>query len=275
MGQIVRIAGPVGAANLEDARLYDVVEFGNRRLIGEVIRLDAGLATVQVYEDTSGVHVGEPVRNTGMPLVAWLGPGLLGQTYDGLQRPLKEIAEEGGYFIERGVQATPLSLDRQWAFTPCVEVGAHVSSGDVIGTAPETPVIQHRIMVPPGISGKISAIHQGDFTIQDVVAVVQDATGERHDILLAQRWPVRRPRPVLRRLDLEEPLITGTRILDAVFPVARGGAAIVPGGFGTGKTVLEQSLARWADIDTVVYVGCGEVVSLAQSVGRTNTDRIT
>jgi V/A-type H+-transporting ATPase subunit A len=156
MGEIVRIAGPVGAANLEDARLYDVVEFGDRRLIGEVIRLDAGLATVQVYEDTSGVRVGEPVRNTGMPLVAWLGPGLLGQTYDGLQRPLKDIAEQGGYFIERGVQAPPLPLDRLWAFTPCVDVGSKVMAGDVLGTVPETPVIQHRIMVPPGIGGEVS-----------------------------------------------------------------------------------------------------------------------
>lgn len=258
MGKITRIAGPVGAAQLEDARLYDVVDFGDQRLIGEVIRLSAGIATVQVYEDTSGVRVGEPVRSTGMPLVAWLGPGLLGQTYDGLQRPLRVIADETGDFIQRGVQASPLSTDRLWAFTPCVKTGSLVGQGDVLGTVPETPFIQHRVMIPPGLSGEVVSIEQGDFTIEDVIAVIKDSTGKRHEIQLAQRWPVRRARPVLSRLDLDEPLITGTRILDAFFPVAKGGAAVVPGGFGTGKTVLEQSLARWADIDIVVYVGCGE-----------------
>lgn len=259
-GRIIRIAGPVvGAIGLKDVCLHDVVRVGELGLVGEVIRLSSGLTTVQVYEDTSGVRVGEPVVNTAQPLVAQLGPGLLGRVYDGLQRPLRVLAGMTGDFIERGVSTTPLPQDVRWAFTPCVTVGAYVGPGDVLGVIPESLAIEHAIMVPPGLQGWVAQIHAGEFTLNEVVAVVEpEGEGEPQEITLLQQWPIRIPRPVRSRLAPCEPLITGTRIIDTFFPVAKGGSAIIPGGFGTGKTVTEHSLARWADVDVVVYVGCGE-----------------
>ncbi len=256
------MAGPVvGVLNLKNVRLFDVVQVGEMGLVGEVIRLSGNLTTVQVYEETAGLHVGEPVHSTGAPLAVRLGPGLLAQIYDGLQRPLTDLKTLSGNFIDRGVSAFPLPEDTRWAFTPQVRAGDTVAGGDILGTVPETPAIEHRVMVPPKMAGRIANIRAGAFTIHDVIATIEtDQTGARqhHAIRLVQTWPVRQPRPFESRLAAQEPLITGTRVIDAFFPVAKGGTAIVPGGFGTGKTVLEQSLARWADVDIVIYVGCGE-----------------
>ncbi len=262
LGEVIRVAGPVvGATGLEGIRLFDVVQVGDLGLIGEVIRLAGDLTTIQVYEDTSGIRVGEPVRDTGLPLVVQLGPGLLGMVYDGLQRPLAALAGRSGNFIQRGVSTSSLPEDIQWKFQPCVSVGEYVSPGDALGVVSESRSIEHRIMVPPGHCGRVAEIHEGNFKLSDNVAVLElegDHKSGYLDVTLAHRWPVRQPRPILSRLAPNEPLITGTRIIDAFFPVAKGGSAIIPGGFGTGKTVAEHSLARWADADVVVYVGCGE-----------------
>jgi len=262
IGKVIRIAGPVvRVVGLENIRLYDVVRVGELGLIGEVIRLAEGVTTIQVYEDTSGIRVGEPVQSTGLPLVVELGPGLLGQVYDGLQRPLEILAEAGGEFIQRGVQAPPLPENIRWRFTPRVSVGDMVAPGDILGVVPESRTIEHRIMVPPRQRGRVVSIRAGEFTVNETVAVIGsegEAGVSNREITLVQRWPVRQPRPCQTRLAPREPLLTGTRIIDAFFPVARGGSAIIPGGFGTGKTVTEHSLARWANADVVVYVGCGE-----------------
>lgn len=257
-GKIVRIAGPVvGATGLGDVRLYDVARVGSLGLIGEVIRLSGDLATIQVYEDTSGLKVGEPVINTGLPLVVDLGPGLLGSVYDGLQRPLFDLAAHES-FISRGVTAPSLSIKKRWHFTPRVTVDQQVQGGDIIGVLPETPTIEHRVLIPPRVRGRVIDIREGEFTINETVAILETDHHERVEIALHHQWAVRKPRPYRTKFDPDQPLITGTRIIDTFFPVARGGTAIIPGGFGTGKTVTEQSLARWAQIDVVVYVGCGE-----------------
>jgi V/A-type H+-transporting ATPase subunit A len=261
-GEIIRIAGPViGARGLEAIRLFDVVHIGEMGLIGEVIRLTGDTAIIQVYEDTSGVRVGEPVQNTSLPLVAHLGPGLLGMVYDGLQRPLKTLADMSGDFIHRGVSASPLPEHIRWEFSPCVQIGEYVNSGDVLGSVPESQTIEHRIMVPPGQHGRVIEIREGNFKPSEMVASIElegEHINGRQEITLISRWPVRLPRPVQTRLIPNRPLITGTRIIDTLFPMAKGGSAIIPGGFGTGKTVVEHSLARWAEADVVVYVGCGE-----------------
>lgn len=269
-GAITRIAGPVvGATGLQVVRLYDVVRVGELGLIGEVIRLQGALTTIQVYEDTSGLKVGEPVINTGLPLVAELGPGLLGRVYDGLQRPLVDLAAATGNFLERGVTTAPLPLEKRWTFTPRANVGQQVEPGEVLGVVPESRTIEHRVLVPPGVRGRIVSISAGEFTAQETVVVLDEddpvanksasnGHASRRELTLVQKWPVRRPRPYQNKLDPDQPLITGTRIIDTFFPVAKGGAAIIPGGFGTGKTVTEHSLARWSEADVVVYVGCGE-----------------
>jgi V/A-type H+-transporting ATPase subunit A len=260
VGTVVRVAGPVvGVTGLEDVRLYDVVRVGAAGLIGEVIRMAEDQSTVQVYEDTSGLKVGERAVNTGAPLSVELGPGLLGQIYDGLQRPLPELAAAAGHFLQRGGTAPALPRERRWAFTPQVTEGQVVQPGTVLGTAPESPSLEHRILVPPGVRGRVAEIRTGAFTVDETVAVIAgERADDRRAITLLQRWPVRRPRPCAAKLDLDQPLLTGTRVIDAFFPVAQGGAAVIPGGFGTGKTICEQSLARWAEADVVVYVGCGE-----------------
>ena len=261
-GKVIRVAGPVvGALGLEDVRLYDVVRVGELGLIGEVIRLHGDLTTIQVYEDTSGLKAGEPVINTGAPLVAELGPGLLGRVYDGLQRPLVDLAEATGNFLERGVAASPLPLEKRWTFTPRVKVGQRVGPGDVLGVVPESRTVEHRVLVPPDVCGRVVTAHAGEFTVPEPVVVLElEGNGQsgRREITLVQKWPVRKPRPYQAKLDPNQPLLTGTRVIDTFFPVAKGGAAIIPGGFGTGKTVTEHSLARWAEADVVVYVGCGE-----------------
>ncbi len=260
-GRIIRIAGPViRAVGLEHVRLYDVVRVGELGLIGEVIHLADATTTIQVYEDTSGVRIGEPVYSTGQPLVAQFGPGLLGQVYDGLQRPLESLSRMSEAFIQRGASVSPLPQDVKWKFIPRVSVGDHVNPGDVLGVVPESRTIEHRVMVHPHMSGRVESIRSGEFNVNETVAVIgsEGEAGGYVEVSLMQSWPVRHPRPCQSRLAPREPLITGTRVIDAFFPVAKGGSAIIPGGFGTGKTVTEHSLARWADADVVVYVGCGE-----------------
>lgn len=257
-GVIVRVAGPVVVAQgLTGVRMYDVVYVGQLRLVGEVIRLAGNQATLQVYEDTGGLRVGEPVVSSGGPFMVELGPGLLGAIFDGVQRPLPLLLEQQGNFIARG--AVVLALDRQksWTFEPHVRVGDPVSGGDLLGVVPETAHLEHRVLVPPGLSGVVETIQPGRFTLEETVATVR-GDGQVHRLTLMQRWPARQPRPHRGKLDPTEPLITGQRVVDAFFPIAKGGTAIVPGGFGTGKTVLEQTFAKWADADIIVYVGCGE-----------------
>lgn len=257
-GRVTYVAGPVVmAVGLESSRLYDVVRVGETGLVGEVIRLSARGATIQVYEDTSGLRLGEPVTATHQSLAAWLGPGLLGSVYDGLQRPLGALAQQTGVFIRKGTTAPPLAVETRWEFLPLLRAGVQVSPGDVLGIVPETDQIQHKIMVPPDVQGRLVWIASGPQRADDVVALIEDGT-EQRQVCLAQHWPVRRPRPVRSRLGFDQPLITGTRVIDTFFPVAKGGTAIIPGGFGTGKTVLQHTLSRWADADVVVYVGCGE-----------------
>lgn len=257
-GSIVRIAGPVVAAeHLPSPRLYDVVRVGHPGLIGEIIQLNGNVTTVQVYEDTIGLQIGEPVTNVGQPLSVRLGPGLLGRVYDGLQRPLVTLAADGA-FLARGTAAAALDQTRRWPFTPTVTEGQSVTAGDLLGTVPETANIEHRLLTPPGVSGRVELVKNGRFTIEAPVVVIDTGAGDTHTVQLSHHWPVRRPRPVSERLQPNTPLITGTRVIDTFFPVAKGGTAIIPGGFGTGKTVTEQTLARWADVDVVVYIGCGE-----------------
>ena len=235
-------------------RMYDVVKVGHEGLMGEVIKIQGKKFTVQVYEDTSGIRPGEPVINTGMPLSVELGPGLLESIYDGIQRPLQVLQEKMGNFIERGVTASGLNHEKLWDFKPAVSVGDEVKGGSVIGTVQETMNIEHKIMVPPNVSGTVSEIKGGEFTVDDTVCVLSDGT----ELTMMQKWPVRVPRPVSKKRMPDKPLITGQRILDGLFPVAKGGTAAIPGPFGSGKTVTQQQLAKWSDTDIVVYIGCGE-----------------
>ena len=258
-GTINRIAGPVvGATGLDNVRLHDMVWVGEEKLVGEVIRLNAKQATIQVYEETSGLRMGEPIYITGEPLVAQLGPGLMGQIFDGLQRPLTTLAAKEGCFLKRGISEPTLPLDKLWEFSPVFKIGDMVNAGNILGVIPETKSIEHRVMVPQGVSGKIKEIKSGELTIKDYVALVETPDGKTEKIFLVHNWPVRVPRPVDQRLGLSEPLVTGKRIIDLFFPIPKGSSSIIPGGFGTGKTVIQQSLARWSDVDIVVYVGCGE-----------------
>ncbi|MGL4176569.1 MAG: V-type ATP synthase subunit A [Dermatophilaceae bacterium] len=253
-GRVARVSGPlVEVRGLAGARLLDLVRVGEDRVSGEVIRVDGDLATVQVFEDTSGLRVDAPVESTGAPLSVELGPGLLGAVVDGTQRPLGVIRDEHGVYIPRGTDPDRLDRTRRWRFHPAVEVGDEVAPGDEVGHVMETERFRHRILVPPGVSGVVEHVVDGEATVTDPVVRV-DGT----DVTMLQHWPVRTPRPIRGQLPLTTPLLTGQRVLDALFPVARGGTGIVPGGFGTGKTVLEQSVAKHAAADVVVYIGCGE-----------------
>ncbi len=253
-GRVVRVSGPViEVTDLDDPHIYDVVRVGPHHLPGEVIRLDGDRATVQVFEDTSGLRVGDPVENTGGPLCIELGPGLLGSVFDGTQRPLAALQDSHGIFIPRGAALPGLDRERSWTFEPTVRAGDNVEPGDELGAVPETEGFRHRILVPPGVHGVVEWVGEGAFTVDATVARIQGS-----DVTMLQRWPVRRPRPVRERHLLHEPLLTGQRVLDTLFPIALGGAGIIPGGFGTGKTVLEQAIAKHAAADIVVYVGCGE-----------------
>ncbi len=254
-GQIIKIAGPaVIARGMTGARMYDIVRVGKERLIGEIIRLDGDTAFIQVYEDTSGLYVGEPVESTNLPLAVELGPGLLFGIYDGIQRPLKDIRQQKGDFIERGATAVALDREKRWAFTPMIKAGDEVGPGDVIGEVQEFGLL-HRIMVPPDAArARVQEIRGGEVHVADVVGRLEDG----RELRLMHTWPVRFARPLTRRLDPREPLVTGQRIIDVLFPVAQGGTASIPGPFGSGKTVMQQTLAKWADADVIIYVGCGE-----------------
>ncbi len=254
-GIIIKIAGPaVIARGIPDARMYDLVRVGNEHLLGEIIRLDGETAFIQVYEDTSGLQLGEPVVSTETPLSLELGPGLLTGIFDGIQRPLQSIRKQTGDFIARGAVTEALDRSKRWTFTPKVPKGAKVGPGDVIGTVQEF-LFEHRIMVPPtSRGGEVAEIRSGDVTVDDVVARLSDGT----ELRLMHRWPVRQARPVARKLDPREPFVSGQRIIDVLFPVAMGGAASIPGPFGAGKTVMQQTLAKWGDADVIIYVGCGE-----------------
>jgi len=258
-GKIIRISGPVIEADgMRGAKMYDVVKVGEKNLIGEIIRLDKDNAIIQVYEDTVGLKPGEQVISTGMPLSAELGPGLLTSIYDGIQRPLPQIKERTGDFIERGVEVPALDRQKKWHFKPLAKAGDKVNGCDVIGEVQETSIILHKIIVPPDIKGKILTINlEGDYTVADKIAVVSTDKGDKR-LQMMQKWPVRKLRPIAKKYDPTLPLITGQRIIDTFFPVAKGGTAAIPGGFGTGKTVMLHQLAKWSDAQVVVYVGCGE-----------------
>ncbi len=258
MGKIIKISGPLIIADgMENVKMYDVVRVSEKGLIGEVIELRGDKASIQVYEETSMLGTGEKVESTEMPLSVELGPGLIGGIYDGIQRPLEKLYALSGDRIDRGVSAAAIDHAKKWQFTPTAKKGDEVTAGDIIGTVDENEVITHRIMIPYGVGGKIESIKKGEFTVDDTVAVVTDGK-TKHEIKMLQHWPVRRGRPYKEKLPPVEPLITGQRVVDTLFPIARGGVAAVPGPFGSGKTVLQHALAKWSDADIIVYVGCGE-----------------
>ncbi|MBN1777647.1 MAG: V-type ATP synthase subunit A, partial [Clostridiales bacterium] len=258
-GTIVKVAGPlIVAENMADARMYDVVRVSKYRLVGEVIELRGDRASIQVYEETSGLGPGEPVESTGAPLSVELGPGLIESIFDGIQRPLTVIREQVGDRIKRGVEVPPLSREKKWKFEPKVKKGDMVSQGKIIGVVQENTVVEHRIMVPAGFSGEVTEIHSGEFTIDDAVCTVRGEDGKQRKIAMMQKWPVRRGRPYQEKLSPTAPMLTGQRTIDTFFPIASGGVASIPGPFGSGKTVVQHQLAKWADADIIVYVGCGE-----------------
>ena len=256
---VTRISGPIVLARgMAAAQMYEVVHVGAEGLTGEVVKLDGDQATIQVYEDTTLLAPGAPVRLTGAPLSVLLGPGLIGGIFDGIQRPLPGIQAQSGAWIRRGEKVAPLDLARRWRFVPALVAGAEVAGGAVIGAVAETALVEHRILVPPGLAGRLRSVApEGDYTLEEPVAVVETPDGERA-VTLLQRWPVRVPRPVRERLRITEPLVTGQRIIDALFPIGKGGTAAIPGGFGTGKTITQHQLAKWSDADIIVYIGCGE-----------------
>ena len=257
--KIVRVNGPVVFVDrMATAGLGDQVEVGEERLTGEIIALEDDVATVQVYEDTIGLKPGEPAATRGEPLSALLGPGMLKNVYDGIQRPLAQLQAQSGTFISRGLDVPGIDLERRWHFTPLVTAGQTVGPLCVLGEAPETALIVHRVMAPPDVSGRVAWVAgEGDYGAAEAVARVETPEGER-EIAMAQKWPIRRPRPIARRLSPKVPVVTGQRVIDFFFPVARGGACAIPGGFGTGKTVTQHQLAKWSDVDVIVYIGCGE-----------------
>ena len=257
-GTIKKVAGPlVIAEGMRDANMYDVVRVSNQRLIGEIIEMHGDEASVQVYEETSGLGPGEPVESTDAPLSVELGPGLITSIYDGIQRPLDDIMKVSGTNLKRGVEVPSLKREIKWNFEPTVKAGDEVEAGDIIGTVQETIVVNHKIMVPYGIKGKVKEIKAGEFTVEEVVAVIETENGDK-ELTMMKKWPVRRGRPYLKKLPPEMPLVTGQRVVDTFFPIAKGGVAAVPGTFGSGKTVIQHQLAKWADADIVVYIGCGE-----------------
>ncbi|SHF40635.1 MULTISPECIES: V-type ATP synthase subunit A [Caloramator] len=258
-GRIIKVSGPlVIAEGMENAKMFDVVKVGNRRLVGEIIEMRGDRASIQVYEETSGLGIGEPVETTGEPLSVELGPGLIEAMFDGIQRPLDAVMRVAGDFITRGVEVPSLDREKKWYFKPTRNVGDYVVAGDIIGVVQETTIIEHRIMVPYGVEGEIVEINEGEFTVVETIAKVKTPKGEIKDIIMMQKWPVRKGRPYKGKIPPAEPMLTGQRIIDTFFPVAKGGTACIPGPFGSGKTVVQHQLAKWADAEVVVYVGCGE-----------------
>lgn len=258
-GIIKKVAGPlVIAEGMRDANMFDVVRVSKQRLIGEIIEMHGDKASIQVYEETSGLGPGEPVESTGAPLSVELGPGLISSIYDGIQRPLDDIMAVSGNNLKRGVEVPSLKRHLKWNFEPTSKVGDKVTAGDIIGTVQETKVINHKIMIPKGIEGTIKSISAGEYSVEDTVATVETADGKIKNVTLMQKWPVRVGRPYKKKLSPDMPLITGQRVIDTLFPIAKGGVASVPGPFGSGKTVVQHQLAKWAEADIVVYIGCGE-----------------
>ena len=257
-GTIKKVAGPlVIAEGMHDANMFDVVRVSNQRLIGEIIEIHGDEASIQVYEETSGLGPGEPVESTEEPMVVELGPGLISSIYDGIQRPLDDIMKISGNSLKRGVEVPSLKRDLKWEFVPAVKAGDEVEPGDIIGTVQETAVVRQKIMVPYGIKGTVKEVKAGKYTVEETIAIVETEDGDK-ELTLMQKWPVRRGRPYQKKLPPKMPLITGQRVIDTFFPIAKGGVAAVPGPFGSGKTVIQHQLAKWAEADIVVYIGCGE-----------------
>ena len=258
-GTITKVSGPlVVASGMREANMFDVVRVSEQRLIGEIIEMRGDKASIQVYEETSGLRTGEQVESTGEPLSVELGPGLIGSIFDGIQRPLEEIMKIAGNNLTRGIEVPALNREKQWVFTPAVQVGDQVRGGDVLGTVQETDVVLHKIMLPVQYRGVVKEISEGSCTIEDTIAIIEDEAGAPHAIGLMQKWPVRKGRPYTKKLAPTMPLVTGQRVIDALFPIAKGGVAAIPGPFGSGKTVTQHQLAKWAEADIVVYIGCGE-----------------
>ena len=257
-GKIIKVSGPlVVASGMEDANVYDVVEVSKDKLIGEVIEMRGDKASIQVYEETTGIGPGDEVYTTGAPLSVELGPGMIEQMFDGIQRPLVGLRDEAGDFLKRGVIVNPLNREKKWEFKKVAKVGDFVEAGDILGTVEETSVVTHKIMVPNGIKGKIKDIKEGSFTVEETIAVIETEKGDEN-LTMIQKWPVRKGRPYKKKIDPKEPLVTGQRVIDTFFPITKGGTAAIPGPFGSGKTVVQHQLAKWADAQIVVYVGCGE-----------------
>ena len=257
-GTIKKVAGPlVIAEGMRDAHMFDVVRVSSQRLIGEIIEIHGDEASIQVYEETSGLGPGEPVESMGVPMSVELGPGLITSIYDGIQRPLDDIMKISGNNLKRGVEVASLKRDKKWEFVPVAKAGDEVEAGDVLGTVQETIVVQQKIMVPYGVKGTVKEIKAGTFTVEEVVAVIATEKGDK-ELTMMQRWPVRKGRPYQKKLPPVKPLVTGQRVIDTFFPIAKGGVAAVPGPFGSGKTVIQHQLAKWAEADIVVYIGCGE-----------------
>ena len=259
IAKIVKVSGPVVTAQgLKGAKMYDLVRVSHQKLIGEIIELNKEFVTIQVYEETSGIGPGEPVISTNMPLSVELGPGLISSIYDGIQRPLDKIKLEKGDFITRGAEADGIDRKKKWEFVPKLKKGDKVENGDIVGTVQESSIIEHRIMIPFGIKGEIIEISKGNFTVEDTIAVVNDEYGKKHNIIMLQKWPVRKPRPYKRKLPPFEPLVTGQRVIDTFFPIAKGGTACIPGPFGSGKTVVQHQISKWCDAEIIIFIGCGE-----------------
>ncbi len=258
LGKIVKVAGPlIVAGDMRGSRMYDIVYVSDKRLMGEIVEINEDLASIQVYEETEGIGVGEPVYPSGGPLMVELGPGIIQSIYDGIQRPLSEIYEKTGDFISRGVSAAALDRKKKWRFEPLAKKGDRVSYGDFLGYINETEIIKHYIMVSEGIKGEIKSIKKGEFKVEDTIAVIKGENGDL-EINMLQKWPVRKPRPYLKKISPDMPLFTGQRVIDTFFPIAKGGTACVPGPFGSGKTVIQHQLSKWVDAEVIVYIGCGE-----------------
>ena len=259
-GTITKVSGPLVIADgMRDANMFDVVRVSDERLIGEIIEMHEDRASIQVYEETSGLGTGAVVESTGAPLSVELGPGLITTIYDGIQRPLEKIMEQTGSNLKRGIEVPSLDREKKWHFVPTVKVGDEVVAGDIVGTVQETDVVVHKIMVAPKAKGgKIKSIKEGDFTVEEIVATIETADGKTEEVGLMQKWPVRVGRPYRKKINPDMPLVTGQRVVDAMFPLAKGGVAAIPGPFGSGKTVTQHQLAKWADAEIVVYIGCGE-----------------
>lgn len=258
-GKISKIAGPlVVATGMREANMFDVVRVSDSKLIGEIIEMHGDRASIQVYEETSGLGTGEPVESTGEPLSVELGPGLIEGIFDGIQRPLEKIRELVGNSLVRGVEVPALDREKKWLFVPKVKAGDKVVGGDILGTVQETEIVEHRIMVKPGVVGTVKSIAEGDYTVTEQIGSIETANGEELPVTLMQKWPVRRGRPFEKKLAPNVPLVTGQRVVDTLFPIAKGGVAAIPGPFGSGKTVTQHQLAKWAEADIVVYIGCGE-----------------